>query len=334
MRGHRWTLAAIFVAMFIAGCGGSGETVGSPETASAPLEAPPLPSEIKVSLDGYEGAQNAGLLMADKLGYFDDVGLNVWVGDPLRPANTVYYVVTRMDELGVIPLPQVAIARENGLPLVAIGSVIPRPTAALIWLEGSGIRTMADLKGKTVGVSGVPFQKVLLRTVLEKAGLAPEDVEIKPVAYRLVPALLKDEVDAIVGSPNVEGVGLESQGAEPVIKRVQDFGVPAYDELAVITREDRAAADPQVMRAFMSAVVRGTAAAMKHPEAAAKLIVKSPESNPRATLRETEAQLKSTLPLLSRTGRLDSERAAGVLDWMHKEGLIESAMSDSELLAE
>lgn len=318
----------MLVAVLIAGCGASADTEGP-----APAEVPPLPAEIKVSLDGYKGPENAGLLMAEKLGYFDDVGLDVWLGAPLRPGNTVYYVTTRMDELGVVQLPQVAIARENDLPIVAVGSLISRPTAALIWLEGSGVRTMADLKGKRIGTAGLPFEERLLRVVLGKAGFTPEDVEVQSVAYRLVPALLKGEVDAIFGSPNVEGEALEARGAEPVIEHVRDLGVPGYDELAVITREDRAAASPRAMRAFMSAVERGTAAAAKHPRAAAKLIVGSHESDPRTTLEETEAQLKATLPLLSTTGRLDAGQTADFLDWMHEHGLIRRATSASEVIA-
>lgn len=333
MRGCRQLLAGALAAVLIAGCGASADTGGSTAPATSP-EVPPLPAEIKVSLDGYKGPENAGLLMAEKLGYFDDVGLNVWLGSPVVPSNTVFYVATRMDEIGVAPLPRVAIARENELPIVAIGSVIPRPTEAMIWLEGSGIQSMADLRGRTIGIPGVPFQKDLLRTVLEKAGLPPGRVEVKPVGHRLVPALMKGEVDAIFGgSPNIEGVALASRGAEPVVKPVQDFGVPAYDELAVITREDRAAADPRAMRAFMSAVRRGTAAALKHPRAAAKLIVNGPESDPRTTQKETEAQLKATLPLLSRTGGLNSEQTDEFLDWMREHGMIERAVPASELFA-
>lgn len=324
-------LAGALAVVLIAGCGGSADTGGSTTT----IEAPPLPKKIKVSLDDYEGAENVGLLMAEKLGYFDDVGLNVWVGSPARPSNTVYYVSTRIDELGVAPLPRVAIARENGLPIVAIGSVIPQPTAAMIWLKQSGIRTLADLKGKTIGIPVIPFQEGLLRSVLEGAGLSLEDVQVQQVGYRLVPALLKNEVDAIFGgSPNIEGVALASRGAEPVVKPVQDFGVPTYDQLAVITREDRAAADPRAMRAFMSAVRRGTAAAAKHPEAAAKLIVGSFHADPRITLKEAEGQLKATLPLLSKTGDINSKQTEEFLDWMREQGMIKQPASASELLAE
>lgn len=335
MRGCRQLLAGLLAAVLIAGCGASADTGGSTGTAATPPEAPPLPSEVKVSLDGYKGASNVGFLMAEKLGYFDDAGLKVFLGAPAIPSNTVYYVATRIDELGVTRLPRVPIARENGLPVVVVGSVIPKPTAAMIWLRDSGVRTVGELKGKTIGIPGIPYLKDLLRVVLENAGLTPEEVAVRPVGYRMVPALLEGEVDAIFGgSPNIEGAALASRGAEPVVKRVQDLGVPDYEELVVITREDRAAADPEAIGSFMSAVKRGTAAAVRHPRAAAKLIAKSPETDPHATLGEIEAQLKATLPLLSRTGRVDSGKARGLLDWMREQGMIERAVPASELFAD
>lgn len=320
--------------MLIAGCGASADTGGSTGTAAKDIEVPPLPSEIKVSLEGHKGAENVGFLMAEKLGYFEDAGLKVFLGAPAIPSNTVYYVATRIDELGVTRLPRVPIARENGLPVVAVGSVIPEPTAAMIWLRGSGVRSVADLKGQTIGISGIPYLKELLRVVLENAGLTPEEVTVRPVGYRTVPALLKGEVDAIFGgSSNIEGAALAARGAEPVVKRVQDLGVPDYEELVVITREDRAAADPEVIGAFMSAVKRGTAAAVRHPQMAAQLIAKSPETDPQATLGEIEAQLRATLPLLSRTGRVDPNQASGLLAWMREQGMIERAVPASELFA-
>ncbi|HEY3434218.1 MAG TPA: ABC transporter substrate-binding protein [Solirubrobacterales bacterium] len=334
----------VLVVLLTAGCGKSTDTVESTATTVSsadelpPTKAPPLPPEIRVSLDSYKGAENVGLLMAEKRGYFKDAGLNVWLGVPLRPSNTMYYVLTRMDELGVTQLPQVALARENGFPVEAVGSVVSQPTAAMIWLEGSDIKTMADLEGKTIGIPGIPFQEDLLRTVLEDAGLSFEDVDVQTLGYLLVPALLNGRVDAIFGgSWNIEGAALEAGGAKPVIKRVQDSGVPAWDELVVVTRSDRVVADPEMIRAFMTAVRRGTEAAVRNPEAAAKVIRENSETslaetNKRLTRKEAEAQLKATLPLLSKDGYVDPDRAADLIDWMHERGWIEKQIPVSELL--
>jgi ABC-type nitrate/sulfonate/bicarbonate transport system substrate-binding protein len=71
----------------------------------------------------------------------------------------------------------------------------------------------------------------------------------------LVSALLSGRADAIFGgSWNVEGIELESRGAEPVITRIQDLGIPDYEELVMVARSDLVADDPRLIRDFMSAV--------------------------------------------------------------------------------
>ena len=45
-----------------------------------------------------------------------------------------------VDDFGVTQQPQVALARKTGHPIVAVGSLISQPTAAMIWLKGSKIR--------------------------------------------------------------------------------------------------------------------------------------------------------------------------------------------------
>jgi putative hydroxymethylpyrimidine transport system substrate-binding protein len=316
----RWIVVGILLVLPLGGCGDTTDAVQS-DPAAGQAGPPPLPSEIRVTLDSYMGPENVGLLMAESRGYFDDAGLNVWLGVPVSPVSPVAYVAKRIDELGVAQMPQVLAAQQRGVPVEAVGSVIPKPTAALIWLRGSGISAIADLKGKTIAVPGIPSQKDLLEAVLARAGLTLGEVNVETVEYKLASALLGGRADAIFGgSWNLEGAALKARGAQPVIKSVRDLGVPAYDELVVVARSDRVAADPQMIRAFMAAVERGTAAAVRDPQAAARVIAEGLEPNPSISREEAEAQLKATLPLLSETGHLDPERTAEFTDWMRAQG--------------
>ena len=108
-----------------------------------------------------------------------------------------------------------------------------------------------------------------------------------------------------------------------MIKRVQELGIPAYDELIVIVRTDRAAREPQLVRDFMSTVERGTTAVIRHPEAAVKLIEGNMESSPESSRKETRAGVKATIPLFSRTGYMDPARTKKLIAWMHAKGLIQ-----------
>jgi putative hydroxymethylpyrimidine transport system substrate-binding protein len=216
-----------------------------------------------------------------------------------------------------------------------VGSLIAQPTAAMIWLKKSNINGIADLRGKTIAIPGLPFQKSLLRNVLARAGVSLKDVKVESVGYKLVPALVNGRADAIFGgSWNLDGVKLESLGLKPVITRVEDLGVPAYEELVVITRADRAAKEPKLVRDFMWAVKRGTAAAIKDPEAAVDVIEEGDEKDPEADRKVTEAEAEATFPLLSRSGHMSTDRAKHLVDWVYEQGIIQRRLPVSTLLAD
>ena len=319
-------------AALLAGCGGDEGAEGG-KAPAAPVRSSADPQKLRVTLDGIEGAANVGIVMAVERGFFEDVGLDVWAGSPLEPSRPVQYVAKEIDAFGVAQQPQVVIGREKGADVVAVGSVIPQPTAAMIWLKESKIRSIADLEGKTIGFPGVPFQKGFLGMVLAQAGLTLEDVRVRNVRYEMVPTLLSGQVDAIFGgSWNLEGVELELAGAEPVIRRVQDLGIPDYEEGVVITRAELVDEDPQLVRDFMSAVARGTAAAAQDPEGAARAIKEAIGAVPDLHRKDRKAQLKATLPLLSRSGYMDPGQASDLVAWMHDRGLIQEEPAASKLL--
>ena len=119
-----------------------------------------------------------------------------------------------------------------------------------------------------------------------------------------------------------------------MIKRVQDLGVPAYDELVVIARRDFVAEEPKLVREFLSAVDRGVAAEVEDPEAAVKLIEESFESSPNQARRGREQVLPANCSSASESGSIDPDQVQGLVDWMYEKGLIERKWSASELLVE
>jgi putative hydroxymethylpyrimidine transport system substrate-binding protein len=327
--GIRAIALVLGAAALIAGCGGSGESV------AGTADRPSPPKEWRVTLDSLDGPENVSVLMAEHRGFFEDVGLNVLAGSPIAPNRPASYVAKGTDDFGVLQMPQLVIAREKGMPLVAIGSVISHPTAAMIWLAKSKIDGIADLKGKTIAIPGAPFQRRLLEAALRRAGLTPAEVEIKEVGYNLVGALLSGTADAIFGgSRAVEGVKLEARGAAPVVTRARDLGFPDYEELVVVTREDLLAKNPGPARSFMAAVLRGTSAAVKEHAGAVDAVIEGIEANPPPDRGVIEAQMNAIRPLLSRTGEMNPERAQALIDWMYREGQIARPIPAAELLDE
>jgi putative hydroxymethylpyrimidine transport system substrate-binding protein len=319
-------LTAVAAALLIAGCGSQGNS-GTTVDDYRPIR------NLTVTLNGHEGPENVGILMAQAKGYFVDVRLSVSVLTPILPARPVQYVVTRQDDLGVTQEPQLVLAKEKGAPVIAVGSLVNQPTAAMIWLSKSHIGGIAGLKGKTIAIPGVPFQEDFLKTSLVRYGLTLDDVEVKNVGYGLVPALVSGRADAIFGgSWNLEGVELESRGLKPVITRPRRLGLPSYDEFMVVARPDLVAKQPGVIRDFMSAVTRGNAAAIEDPGAAVDAIEEAGLGGSKLGRRTLEAEVAATLPLLSKSGYMYSEEAIRLVDWMHEQGVIKSFPTPSMLL--
>lgn len=342
MRREFFFTVLIVAGVLLGGCGGGQEEANTASSTtvrdSRPLFAgdpsPTFPRPLHVSLEGQTTAADVAIQMAVEKGYFADVGLTVYTGIPVRARRPVSYVAAYTDDIAVAQQPQVAMAKDHGAPIVAVGSLISQPTAALIWLKGSGIHGIADLRHKTIATPGIPYQEKLLEMILERGGLKPDDVEVKHVGYRSMSVLLSDKADAIFGgSWNIEGAALRARGVKPVIKRVQEFGVPDYDEIVVVTRADRAAREPGVVRKFMSALERGVAAVRRNPGFASTLIKNGPhELVP--TRKETDAQVRATLPLLSASGYMDPDQAGKLLNWMHKQGMIRRQPSVSALFTD
>jgi putative hydroxymethylpyrimidine transport system substrate-binding protein len=210
----------------------------------------------------------------------------------VTPINSIEYVVQGFDDLGVAPEPQVAAARAKGLPIVAVASLISRPTETMISEKGSGIDGIKDLKGKTIAIAGFSFQKAFLEKRLAEAGLSTGDVEIETVGSKLVPALVSGRAEAIFGgSMNIHGLELESRGLRPVALPVGALGFPPFEQLLVFARANRVAKDPKTIRAFASALVRGAGKATADPEAAVAAIDAGDEPDPEASRMDTEAEV-------------------------------------------
>ena len=289
-------MVAGLVAVLLVGCGDEGGEV----TAKKPPPSPQVEESLKITLAERVNPEAVGFLMAEDRGYFEDEGLDVQVLAPSMPQLAIGYVVKGMDDFGVSFQPEVLLAQGRGAPITVVGSVIPQPTAAMIWLERSGVRGIADLKGKTIAFPGLSFQRNLLERILQRAGLSLDDVEVKAVEHELVPSLVDGDADAIFGgSANIEGVELEAAGLDPVITPVGSLGIPAYEELVLIARTDFAERNPQAVQGVIEAVRRGTAAAIEDPQAAAQVVHSDIEFVFENSWKETLAQVEATLPLLA-----------------------------------
>lgn len=320
---------AVFILLALAGCGEKSEDGGAERTP------------FTVTLDFYPNPDHAGIYMAQKLGYFEEAGLDVTIETPSDPAAPIKQVAAGRTDLAISYEPEVVLAHEKGLDVVAVAALVDSPLTSLIWLKQSKIGGVAGLRGKTIATAGIPYQDAYLRTILARANLTPEDVEPVNVGYGLLPAIVGGRADAMLGGfRNVEGVDLRLRGLAPVVTPVDQLGVPTYDELVLVAQRESLEEDPEAVRLFIAALARGTEAAVADPAAAAQALL---EANGDLDRRLTEAELAETLPLLAPPsstpggdaatyGEMSAAEWERFVLWMRDNELIASRPSASDLL--
>ncbi len=317
-------LVVLALTLALAACGEKSENVSGERQS------------VSLTLDFYPNPDHAGIYMAQKLGYFEEAGLDVSIAAPSDPAAPVKQVAAGRTDLAISYEPEVALARQQGLDVVAVGALVNRPLTSLIWLKESGIKGVGDLKGKTIATAGIPYQDAFLKTILARVKLSPDDVKSVNVGFGLLPALVGGSAQAMLGGySNVEGVDLRERGKAPVVTPVDKLGVPTYDELVFVANSSALDEDPEKFRLFLAALERGTEAAVENPGAATQAIV---EANPDLEPKLAAAEVKATLPLLgARTasrpyGYMDPKEWEAFSGWMRDNELIGSLPQASELL--
>jgi putative hydroxymethylpyrimidine transport system substrate-binding protein len=307
-------VALLALALGLAACGEKSEDVTG------------KPQPLSLTLDFYPNPDHAGIYMAQKLGYFEDAGLDVSIHTPADPSAPIKLLAAGQTDLAISYEPEVMLAREQDLDVVAVGALVNRPLTSMIWLKKSGVKGIGSLRGKTIATAGIPYQDAYLKTILARANLTTSDVKAVNVGFGLLPAIVGGSAQAMLGGfSNVEGVDLRLRGKAPVVTPVDKLGVPTYDELVLVARRKLLEEDPEAIRLFLAALARGTAAAAKSPNATVKALL---EANPDLDPKLTRAEVAATLPLLdpARGGRpyayMDPAQWRTFIGWMRDNELI------------
>ena len=210
-------------------------------------------------LDFFVNPDHAGIYSALDNGHFEEAGLDVKPRVPSDPSAPIKLVAAGEADLAVSYAPEVLLARDQGLPVVAVASIVSEPLTSLISLPDAGIADPADLRGKTIATAGIPYQDAFMGRILRDARVPEDEVEQVSVGLGLEQAVLSGKADAMLGGfRNIEGVSLEERGENPRVVPVDELGIPTYDELVLVASEEAVEDDPEPIRLFIAALERGT----------------------------------------------------------------------------
>ncbi len=287
-------------------------------TLSMPAHAA---DKITVMLDWFVNPDHGPLFVAKERGEFAKRGLEVELIAPADANLPPKLVAAGRADLAISYQPQLHLQVAQGLPLTRIGTLVATPLNSLVVLEDSPIRSIADLKGTKVGFSVGGFEDALLGAMLARHGLSIDDVELVNVNFSLSPSLMSGQVDAVIGAfRNFELNQMDIEGRPGRAFYLEEEGVPAYDELIVVARNDRLS-DPSFV-AFLDAIEVGTQYMINHPDAAWELFIKG--------RKELDTELnrrawRDTLPRFAlRPAALDKGRYERFAEFLKGRAMIET----------
>jgi putative hydroxymethylpyrimidine transport system substrate-binding protein len=266
------------IAALAAGC---GSTTGQDRPGA----------EATLLLDFTPNAVHSGLYMATERGYDAAEGVELEIRKPGASTDSLKLLQTRRADMAILDIHDLGLARQAGRDIVGVMALVQRPLAAVF--AQPSIRSPAGLEGERAGVSGLPSDEAVLRSVVAGDGGDPSKVRRITIGFQAVKALLARRVAGATAFWNVEGVALREQ--RPAIRefRVDDYGAPAYPELVLCVTRETLADDEEVVRATIRALQRGYGEVQRDPESA---VTAMREAEPGLDAAALAAQLDAVAP--------------------------------------
>ncbi|GER85921.1 riboflavin-binding protein RibY [Dictyobacter vulcani] len=255
---------------------------------------------ISIGLGYNPDIQFAPFYVAQSKGYYKDAGLNVTFNHGIvtdligtMAAGKNNFVFASGDEL------LVAHDKNKSLQAVDVSTIFQKYPVSIIVPKDSSIKTLADLKGHTIGEPG-PFGATHtgLLALLQAGKLSLSDVKVQSIGFNQVAAMLSHKVDAVVGYSNNEPLQLERNGLN-----VRTFAVSDYLPLVsngIITTQDTYKNQAQTVHAFVNATLKGLKDVIADPQKAVDI---SKSYVPGMNTDQALAVLKSTVPIYQGNGK-------------------------------
>jgi NitT/TauT family transport system substrate-binding protein len=235
-------------------------------TATNTEAAPAALIQVKLPVGYVPDIQFAALYVAIDKGFYSAQGLDVSIDYSMENDNTVLVGTGNLD-FAVVSGEQVLLARAQQLPVVYVMSWYHQYPVGILTKTSANIRSVADLRGKKIGLPGLYGTSYIgAIALLDAAGLSQKDVTLDSIGYNQVAALIADKEDAAVVYTANEPLQLAQQGIDYTLFKTSD----AVDLVAngLITNEKTLQENPDLVKKMVAATLQGIQYTSDHPNEA------------------------------------------------------------------
>lgn len=250
--------------------------------------AEPEPESIRLPMGFIPNVQFAPFYVAIERGYYREEGIQIEF-DYSFETDGVKLVGSGELPFALVSGEQVLLARAQGLPVVYVMAWWNDFPIAVAAPAGSGLESPADLAGRRIGLPGTfGASYVGFRALLHVADLNEADVSLDSIGFNQVEALVAGQEEAVVVYANNEPLQLAARGYPVDVIRVADYVQLASN--GVLTNEHMLAEQPDRVRGFVRATLRGLRDAIDDPTAAFEICKKYVEGLEELSLEDQALQ--------------------------------------------
>ena len=244
----------LLLPLVLAACGGDDDDSGSSE-----------PESVTIGLTFVPNIQFAPFYVADALGYYEEVGVEVELNHHAVGADQFGALVGGQEDLLMASGDEVIQVRAKDVPVVYVATVYRKYPVVLVVPEDSDVQSIADISGEQVGLPGeYGANWIGLLALLDAGQLSTDDISTESIGFTQTSALLTGQVDAVMGYVNNEPIQIEKAGMP-----VRTFSVSDVSPLianGLVVTDDYLEERPDIVRAVVEATLRGVQYAIDNPE--------------------------------------------------------------------
>lgn len=238
---------------------------------------------VRVVLEGGFTGPYAPFLVAQDRGFYRAEGLDASIDAIGAPPDAIGRVATGAADVTLADINTVIRFREQnpGAPLKAVFMVYNKPPYAIVARKSRGIAKPKDLEGKRVGAPPGEMASALWPAFAKLNDIDISKVKIDNVAAAVrEPMLAAGQIDAITGTSFSAYLNLKERGVpldDLVVLQMADYGLQLYGD-AIVVNTAFAAEQPETVKKFLRAYLKGLKETIKTPARAVESVLKRNES--------------------------------------------------------
>lgn len=249
------TITLLMTVLILSGCG---------NTSSSEL------TKVDLVLDFAPNTNHSGIYVADKLGYYEQAGIDLNIIQPTE-STAEQLVANGTADFGISYEDSLLPAIDQGIPIKAVSAIHSHNTSGFISLAEKSIKTPKDLEGMTYCGWGSDVEDLVIKTMVESDGGDFSKVDLQPTGGDIFNSP-SDECDFFWVFEGVDNIQADLAGLEYNYISQTQYGLDWYTPL-IITSNDLINKNPDLVNTFIDATAKGYVYASQNPTETAQILV-------------------------------------------------------------